>query len=434
MGSVIATSGKQKGEYLPFGQRINVIGRDKVFPLQALDALVLLKYWRLVILQMIINGALLALSTIATPYTVYPRSDTITGIRFRMDTVKHCAPGNNKCAFESDNWAITWADDDHQYASWGDGGGFDGDNQRGRVSMGIARIEGSKNDYSAFSLNGGVHPESGTTTWPDDGAKGGKCYGILSIDLSEHGGRKGTLYLLRAGWKSGIDMFRQTELWKSIDHGLTWTYQGVRWTFDGSEGFFCPTFCQFGKDYDGGGEYVYIYVPEVTRSVSSDLWNVQKPGKISLMRCKKQKLEDIGEYEYFAGLNNNGHPTWSGSMNDRKAVFRDSRNGVMRTSVIYNKGIGRYILITQQVSRKHGENGHIGIYEASKPWGEWKTVLFANPWCIGLHQADQKKKTVYWNISSKWLSVDGKEFTLVYTGPGSDQWGTVEGTFTIKSH
>lgn len=56
--------------------------------------------------------------------------------------------------------------------------------------MGIARIEGSKNDYSAFNLNGGVHPESGTTTWPDDGAKGGKCYGILSIDLSE--------YLLRA--------------------------------------------------------------------------------------------------------------------------------------------------------------------------------------------------------------------------------------------
>ena len=114
MGSVIATSGKQKGEYLPFGQRINVIGRDKVFPLQALDALVLLKYWRLVILQMIINGALLALSTIATPYTVYPQSNTITGIRFRMDTVKHCAPGNNKCAFESDNWAIkgvAWANE-----------------------------------------------------------------------------------------------------------------------------------------------------------------------------------------------------------------------------------------------------------------------------------------------------------------------------------
>jgi hypothetical protein len=105
----------------------------------------------------------------------------------------------------------------------------------------------------------------------------------------------------------------------------------------------------------------------------------------------------------------------------------------MRTSVTYNRGIGRYILITQQVSRKHDENGHIGIYEASKPWGTWKTILFADPWSIGLNKVDQKKKTVYWNISSKWLSLDGKRFMLVYTGPSSDQWGTVEGAFTIDS-
>ncbi|MHC4580301.1 MAG: hypothetical protein ACYS14_02520, partial [Planctomycetota bacterium] len=98
-----------------------------------------------------------------------------------------------------------------------------------------------------------------------------------------------------------------------------------------------------------------------------------------------------------------------------------------------NRGIGRYILITQQVSRKYGENGHIGIYEAPKPWGPWRTILFANPWHIGLHQVDQKKKTVYWNIASKWLSTDGKRFVLVYTGPGSDQWGTVEGVFVTGS-
>ena len=301
------------------------------------------------------------------------------------------------------------------------------------VGKTIARIEGGENDYCATNLNGGVNPESGTTAWPDEGTKGGKCYGIISIDLSECGGRKGTLYLLRAGWRSGTDMFRQTELWKSTDHGLTWVYGDVRWTFDGSEGFFCPTFCQFGKDYDGGGDYVYVYAPQVTQSVSSDPWNVQRPGRISLIRCKKQDLEDIKRYQYFTGLSEDGSPVWSENISDRKAVFTDDRNGVMRTSIIYNSGIGRYILITQQVSRKYDENGHIGIYEAPKPWGPWKTVLFANPWHIGLHQVDQKKKTVYWNIASKWLSTDGKRFVLVYTGPDSDQWGTVEGVFLTES-
>jgi len=378
------------------------------------------------------NSALIAANAPNNHSAVYPPSNTITDVKFHLNTIRHCAPGNGQCAFESDNWAITWSDDDHQYASWGDGGGFGGDNRRGRVSMGIAMIEGGKNDYCATNLNGGVYPESRTTTWPDKGARGGKCYGILSIDLSEYGGRKGTLYLLRAGWKSGIDMFRQTELWKSTDHGLTWTYRSVRWTFDGSEGFFCPTFCQFGRDYDGGGCYIYVYAPEVTKSVSSDPWNVQRPGRISLIRCERQALEEIRRYQYFTGLDKDGSPTWSHNIGERKAVFTDDRNGVMRTSVIYNSGIGRYILITQQVSRKYDENGHIGIYEAPMPWGPWKTILFANPWHIGLHEVDQKKKTVYWNISGKWLSTDGRRFVLVYTGPGSDQWGTTEGTFMTE--
>ena len=381
--------------------------------------------------QMMINGLLITMSAPTTPHTAYPQSDYVTGIDFHMDTVKHCAPGNDKCAYESDNWTITWSDDDHQYTSWGDGGGFGGDNRTGRASMGVARIEGNKDNYSAHNLNGGVEPESGKATWPDDGVNGGKCYGIISIDLSEYGGQRGTLYLFRAGWKSGIDMFKQTELWKSTDHGLNWTYAGVRWVSDGSDGFFCPTFCQFGRDYDGGGEYVYIYAPEVTQSVSNDPWNVQKPGRISLIRCKKHELEDIGKYQYFSGLDANGSPAWSDDISDRKPVFRDDQNGVMRTSVSYNKGLGRYFLITQQVSRKHDKNGRIGIYETSKPWGQWKTLLFANPWSIDLNQIDGQKKTVYWNFSNKWLSLDGKQFVLVYTGPSSDQWGTVEGTFAI---
>ena len=37
MGSLIVTSGKQRGEYLPLGQRTSVIGRAETLPLQVLD-------------------------------------------------------------------------------------------------------------------------------------------------------------------------------------------------------------------------------------------------------------------------------------------------------------------------------------------------------------------------------------------------------------
>ncbi len=71
--------------------------------------------------------------------------------------------------------------------------------------------------------------------------------------------------------------------------------------------------------------------------------------------------------------------------------------------------------------------------EAPKPWGPWKTILFADPWSIGLNQVDQKKKTVYWNFSSKWLSADGTHFSLVFTGrKENDSWNVLRGVFILK--
>jgi pSer/pThr/pTyr-binding forkhead associated (FHA) protein len=47
MGSIIVTSGKQKGEYLPLGRRTSVIGRDEAISLQVLDSSVSRKHLRI---------------------------------------------------------------------------------------------------------------------------------------------------------------------------------------------------------------------------------------------------------------------------------------------------------------------------------------------------------------------------------------------------
>ena len=45
----------------------------------------------------------------------YPNSSTILDVSFDFSTHKSLCPG-------SDNWAITWSNDNHQYATWCDAG------------------------------------------------------------------------------------------------------------------------------------------------------------------------------------------------------------------------------------------------------------------------------------------------------------------------
>lgn len=370
------------------------------------------------------------------PRSVYPRSNFITGITFDMSTVKNECPGNGLSAPRSDNWTITWAEDGHQYTSWGDGGGFGGDNWDGRVSMGVARVEGDKDNYSGYNVWGGKEPESSQETFK------GKSYGIISIE--------GILYMWRSGDGVSGQCFGRQSIYKSEDHGQYWLETEAAWDFSTEEndGFFVPTFLQFGQDYQGSRDkYVYIYAPEHTESVTKNpdkdgnaRWDVNNPGKINLIRVPKKLINNKSSYSFFSGFNKKGRPLWSKKVEDRQPVFEDNKNGVMRTSVIYNPGLKRYILTVQQVGRYkdlEGRKGYMGIYEAPEPWGPWATVLFKHPWDIGEspHLMNDEypgdAKTVYWNFSPKWWSNDGRDFVMVYTGPGGDQWGTVEGSFIV---
>jgi hypothetical protein len=339
----------------------------------------------------------------------YPRSTHITGINFRMGTAKTQAPG-------SDNWVITWADDDRQYTSWGDGGGFGGTNSDGRVSFGVGSVSGSKSSYTTKNIWGGKNAVTSAKF-------GGKSYGILSLD--------GDIYMWRCGTASDNSAFNIQDLYKSTDKCVNFSNTGVKFEqsdFSVTRGFFAVTFLQFGKDYAGARDnYIYMYGNEVQNTT----WDVQKPGKISLIRCLKGDIANRSRYEYFTGMSG-GNPTWTSNRDQRKPVFQDIANGIMRTSVSYNAPLGRYLLTTQQVDRHRSDNGHIGIYDAPEPWGPWTTVLFDNAWDVGIAESGASK-TVYWNFSNKWLSSDGKSFVMVGTLPGQDEWGTVEGTFTAGS-
>jgi hypothetical protein len=335
------------------------------------------------------------------PQSAYPPSPVITGVAFRDETARTLAPG-------SDIWPLTWADDGHQYTVFGDGGGFGGTDHDGRVSLGIAQIIGGKADYVGVNIAGGKDaPHSAPFT--------GKSEGIVAID--------DTLYLWRNGSGSNQAAFEFVRLYRSSDHGATWNDLAVEFSrragdlVGGDQGFFGLAFCQFSHGYRGARDnFVYIYAAEI---VDRSHWNMQKPGRISLLRVEKDRLGDKFAYRFFAGLDARHQPQWTANLAQRQPVWQDVANGTHRIAVSYNAPLRRYLLSTMTIDRR----GHIAVYDASEPWGPWTTVLF---------QKDTDRwgsKVICFTYANKWLSTDGRRFVIVHTK--NDSWASIEGEFTV---
>jgi hypothetical protein len=333
----------------------------------------------------------------------YPPSLVIERVEFDWGTHRREAPG-------SDNWPMTWADDDHQYTSWGDGGGFGGDNKKGRVTLGVARIEGGATNYTGRNLWGGFEPEREATF-------GGKSYGILSV--------KGTLYL----WVVPQPGPHLTEcrLATSTDCGRTWT--PADWAFRFEDGLTIPTFLNFGRDNAGARDgFVYSYYIEPKwgpgRPENGPFgFEVNKPGRIHLSRVPGENILSREHHEFFAGLDASGKPRWSRNVADKRPVFEDMNGVGWNVSVSYNAGLRRYLIATE-----HGAThvGKFGLFDAPEPWGPWTTVAYDDAWGGGHVEVSG----FFWSFPNKWMSADGTRFTMVFTGKNSnDSWNTVSGRF-----
>lgn len=326
-------------------------------------------------------------------------SPVIEGVSFDWSTYEKQAPG-------SDNWPITWADDGHQYTSFGDGGGFGGTNQDGRVSLGVARIEGDRANYRGINIWGGKDARNPAQF-------DGKSYGIISID--------GVLYM----WVSpgsNTRNYDEARLAVSNNHGATW--RKVDWAFTRSEKVVLPTFLQFGQDYAGARDgYVYSY--SIRLQNSSEL-SVQKPGIIDLMRAPKDRLADRSAYEFFRGLDRGGNPQWTADLSERRPVFENPNGVGWNVSVTYNQGLKRYLLMTEH---ERTMRGNLGIYDAPEPWGPW-TIIHSENGFGGNHIS---QSTFFWVFSNKWFSNGGIDFVMIFTGTGAnDGFNLVRGQFILK--
>ena len=299
----------------------------------------------------------------------YPPSPVIAGIDWAPpETVRRLAKG-------SDNWPLTWADDDALYTAYGDGRGFE-PFVREKRSLGLARLEGAPGDFR------GLNVRSPTAEAIGDGARGRKASGVLCVG--------GVLYL----WARNADNAR---LGWSSDHGATWTW--ADWKFTESLG--CPTFLNFGRDYAGARDaYVYVYSPDADSAyVRAD--------RMVLARAPKDRLRDRAAYEFLVRLGPSGQPEWTADVSRRGAVFSHA-GACYRSSVSYNAGLRRYLWCQTGRGTDPRFAGGFAIYDAPEPWGPWTTAYAADPWDVGPGES--------MHLPTKWMSADGLTVHLVFSG------------------
>ncbi len=272
-----------------------------------------------------------------------------------------------RTAIDSDNWPLTWGDDDAQYTSYGDGFGFEPHVEK-KLGMGFARITGGPSDYRGANLRSDGERTGG-------GASSPKASGILMVE--------GVLYL----WVRNV---ANSQLLWSQDRGKTW-----QWGFKMEGGFGSPAFLNFGRDYAGARDgYVYTYSQDGPSAYESD-------NGVVLARVAKDRIRDRTAWEFFERVDAAGRPVWTADVTRRAAVFQYPAN-CQRVDVVFNAGIGRYLMA---VGYDHA--GGWGLFDAPEPWGPWTTVL---------HREWDVADTHGYRLPAKWISRDGLTMTLVFSG------------------
>jgi len=307
------------------------------------------------------------------PGAPYPASEVIRSVEWApAGTIVRQANG-------SDNWPITWADDDNLYTAYGDGWGFEPKTEK-KLSLGFAKIVGDPEGFK------GINIRSATGEATGEGARGAKASGMLCVD--------GVLYLL-------VRNLRNSQVLWSNDHAVTW--QRCEWKFE--TGFGAPTFLNFGRNYAGARDrYVYIYSNDHDSAYEA-------ADRMVMARVPKDAIRDRNAYEFFKGLDAQGQPLWTKDIRDRGAVFVNPGR-CYRSGISYNAGLQRYlwcqILPESTDNRGPRFQGGFGIYEAPEPWGPWRTVFYADPWDVGPGETS--------SLPPKWMSPDGRTCHLLFSG------------------
>jgi hypothetical protein len=343
--------------------------------------------------------------------TAFAASTMITGVTWNFTSRVQMASG-------SDLWPLTWGSDGQVWGGWGDGGGFQGNDTSGRVSVGFAKLAGTPPNVVGTNL-WGASPSF--AKFPATFC--GKPEAMLSVH--------GTLYSwVAAAYNGGsADFFKcpanpspnETRLAVSTDAGAHFT--AAPFVIAHTAGTIQPKrFINFGKDYAGARDgFVYLGATKVTNTATDDA-----DGKAYLIRVPAASLQTMSAWEYMTGLDANGVPTW-GAASAAQPMWSDPDFGF--AALTYHPATNRYLLSGQ------GSIQDLAIYDAPQPWGPWTTVYATHTWGPS-GSPFGTGESLGISYPEAWMSGDGKTLWAAFSstpGPVGDALNLMSATLTLNN-
>lgn len=351
------------------------------------------------------------------PAAPYPQSRYITAVNWDFSTVV-----SHRKAHGSDLWPCTWAADGKLYCAWGDGGGFDGDDDNvGRVSLGFARIEGVPTTADPASFTGknvwGAAPEYAE----HQATFGGKVGTMISVD--------GTLYAYGNLWTQSVTADPVHSGETGPVHTLLWSRDlGNSWQIAPWQSDMLGDFLNFGQDNAGAlDSFVYIYYQRV-----NDAYHVYLKRVVKTRLTADPSTSDA--YQYLTGVDWRGRPrSWSSSESDAGAVFSDP-NGT-DVKVVYDAPLKRFLLTASHNpghTLESASAGQVGLFEAPHPWGPWATIGYYDTW--GSLGPESYGDFLGLGLPTKWISPDGRTLWAVFSSLGQyDSFNIVKATLSVST-
>ncbi|HDY65428.1 MAG TPA: hypothetical protein ENH84_04245, partial [Phycisphaerae bacterium] len=333
----------------------------------------------------------------------YPYSKTISKLTWAPEDtiVRECStPGGDG----SDNWPLTWGDDDKQYTGYGDGYGFDYKDGDPKLSTGFAVVSGGPDDFTGVDIDSPaeqvVHIEGDPIE--HHGAQGKKVCGMLMVD--------GVLY---AWMRNGDENGQMCQLLWSKDHGRNWEW--ADWKLE--EFGYC-TFINYGQNYQGSrDDYVYMVSPDNPSAyIPAD--------SCVLLRVPKDSIANRQAYEFLQNVAD-GEPVWTSDVSQKGAAFKNPGK-CKRSYIRYNAPLGRYLWWQgpwQEDTDFRWTKSGFGVYDAPEPWGPWTTVYHTDQWDVETGESG--------NFPTKWISQDGLTMHLVFSG--QDRFSVRKASLELRS-
>ena len=178
-----------------------------------------------------------------------------------------------------------------------------------------------------------------------------------------------------------------------------------------------PHFVDFGKNMEhspDGKAYLVAHGADTT-DTNWRFWNDSwiTGDQVYLLRVTPaiENINDVSKYEFYGGKNEKGDPVWTSDFKEIRPLL-EWNNNMGCVTITYNAPLKKYIMcVTDGGNTVSKMNTY--LLESDNLEGDWKIISYMKNF---------GEQAYFVNIPSKFISQDGMQMWLLYSGNFAKDW------------